>query len=196
MSSAKPRLYGGLGIVVFLAAIAAVAWRPSGASSLPSSTPPAPATLRALAGKPRGVPASPSLTTSPVAMPSPSPSVTRYVPELIGLQPTPVVFKVPINPAEFLPDHPSEAAIDTLLSLVGQDLRIGDPSGQRAGFVLVYAYGPSSSDAGPAYEEAQHVQAILTQRDSAVFGKAAGDAGWHDSGAPIELEVFFFNPIS
>jgi hypothetical protein len=136
---------------------------------------------------------SPSAVASPGRSPKPSPAPK---PSRLGLEPSPVNIDVSVSPAAI--DNPatrSQATVRLLASLNAQ-LAARHLSGQRAGFVLVFA--GSVTGASDPIDEAVRVASmvipILGKQDAANFGAATGEGLWGGSDDFFHFQIFFFAP--
>jgi hypothetical protein len=135
--------------------------------------------------------ASPSASASPGRTPRPSPAPT---PSRLGLEPVPVSIDVSVSPTAI--DNPATRAQATgrLLASLNAQLAARHRSGQRAGFVLVFAGGVAG--ASDPIDAAVHVAAmvipILGKQDPAIFAAATGEGLWGGSNDFFHFQIFFF----
>jgi hypothetical protein len=138
--------------------------------------------------------ASPSASASPTRSPKPKPSPAPKPPPRLSLETAPVNINVSVSPAAI--DNPATRAqaAARLLSSLNAQLAARHRSGQRAGFVLVFA--GSVTGASDPIDEAVHVASlvipILTKQDAAVFGTATGEGLWGGADDLFHFQIFFF----
>jgi hypothetical protein len=137
---------------------------------------------------------SPSARASPSPSPSAKPSPTPVKPARLGLEPAPVNIDVSVSPAAI--DNPATRAqaAARLLAGLNAQLTAAHRSGQRAGFVLIFA--GSVAGASDPIDEAVHVATlvipILQRQDAAVFGTASGEGLWGGANDLFHFQIFFF----
>jgi len=137
------------------------------------------------------VSASPSALASPGRSPKPAPAPK---PSRLGLEPAPVNIDVAVSPAAI--DNPATRpqASRQLLASLNAQLAARHLSGQRAGFVLVFA--GSVTGASDPIDEAVRVATmiipILDKQDDAIFAAATGEGLWGGADELFHFQIFFF----
>ena len=139
------------------------------------------------------VSASPAVSASPGRSPRPSPTPT---PSRLGLEPAPVSIVISVSPAA-IDDAPTRSrAVTQLLASLNTQLAARHLSGQRAGFVLVFAGSVTgaSDPIGEALHVATMVIPVLRKQDASVFAAATGEGLWGGANDYFHFQIFFFAP--
>ncbi|WP_433380832.1 hypothetical protein ACQPZX_16010 [Actinoplanes sp. CA-142083] len=130
-------------------------------------------------------PVEPASAPAPV---KPSVSATPVPP---GMD-KPVEFRVAVKPSDLRSPRRSAAAEREVLTAVRNELAKRGLSGKRAGFVEVFAAGPTD-DIRTSLDTAEAVLRNLQRREPAMFGKASGDGYWGGTGDDLNFKIFFYN---
>jgi hypothetical protein len=120
----------------------------------------------------------------PTPRPTPTPTPRQV------LDRSPVSFVVNVAPASLENPFTRPAAASELIRKVDQELAARHLQGRRAGFVLVFASGPTSA-IGLSVQIANSVVRIVRSRDT-VFSGAGGAGYWNGAGNAVKFKIFFF----
>ena len=127
---------------------------------------------------------------TPSPSPSPSPTPTPQ-PTALVLERNPHTIDVDVPPSDVNDPASRDAAIAKLLSELRQKLAAQGLRGQRAGFVLVFAYGTADSGGiGQAISAANTVLHAIQAKEPG-FSQASGLGYWSGTGN-FEFKIFFF----
>jgi hypothetical protein len=121
--------------------------------------------------------------------PHPTPSPTHTAPRVLDR--TPISFHLNVQPADFQNPGTRHAAATQLLVALGRKIRNLHLQGRQAGFVLVFASGPSTA-IGQAVATADSVVRIVRTRSSE-FSEASGLGYWNGAGNYFKFVVFFYS---
>jgi hypothetical protein len=123
--------------------------------------------------------------------PTPTPTLTRS-PQPRTLERTPADFYINVAPADFNPGAVNEQAAAELLKDINREVAGQHMQGHQAGFVLVFASGPSYG-IGQAIASANTVIKLIRSRDPAVFGQVTGEGLWNGQGNnTFHFQIFFY----
>jgi hypothetical protein len=119
-------------------------------------------------------------------VPRPTPTVSPVAPQV--LESKPVRLSIDVAPSDV---RGGQRGIDALIRGLNDQLEQRRLTSRRAGFVLVFAYGPQSGIA-QAQDTAQYVIGLVRKQDS-TFADASGEGYWTGRGGDdFEFEIFFF----
>jgi hypothetical protein len=108
------------------------------------------------------------------------------------LERTPADFYININPGDFSPGGVNKQAAAQLLSDLNREVAALHMQGHQAGFLLIFASGPSNA-IGQAIDSANTVIQLIRSQDAAVFGQATGEGLWNGQGANnFHFQIFFY----
>lgn len=108
------------------------------------------------------------------------------------LERTPADFYIGIAPDDFGSGEANEQADGELLNELNQELATLHMQGRKAGFVLIFASGPSDG-ISQAIDSADAVIRLIRSQDSAVFGEVTGEGLWNGQGSNnFHFQIFFY----